>query len=176
MARLGAKLKVTRSPRRKTSGLYGDWNKVKKKIFKISKGIQLTGNTLLRQMGRLYMDKVIGHIKKQDLKFVALKPSTIAKKGHALFYIDKGKFLSRLKLVTVTNQKHDFKLAGGAFGNVTYDNRRSMLDIARMNNDGTKFIKPRRLFTISLRETIRGTNIPRGMQKFVRDIWTFPSV
>ena len=129
-------------------------------------------------MGRKYIDMVRAHITNQDLSLRALAPATIARKGHGKYAIDTKRFLRLLKLVTLTDSKHQAKFAAGALQSVKYGRGRTMLDIGRFFNDGTmrggsEYSPPRQIFTKTLRELLRQKAFPQQLKTFSKEVWSF---
>ncbi len=131
-------------------------------------------------MGRRYLDTVRKHIIAQDLQVAPLASGTVEKKGHSKWAIDTKKFMNRLKLVTLSDKKHQAKFAAGALQSIKWGRGRTMLDVAKFFNDGTRKAidgrvhSPRRpIFTIVLREILRRKDFPIQLKKFAKQVWKF---
>lgn len=161
--------------------MFGDWKKARDKIFLLrTQGISRKGKTIVRGMGRRYLDTVRKHIIAQDLNVAPLAAGTVEKKGHSKWAIDNKRFLRLLKLVTLSDKKHQAKFAAGALQSVKWGRGRTMLDVAKFFNDGTRREKdgrvhsPQRpIFTITLREILRRKDFPIQLKKFAKQAWTF---
>lgn len=161
--------------------MFGDWKKARDKIFFLrTQGISRKGKTIVRGMGRRYLDTVRGHIIAQNLSVASLAAGTVEKKGHSMWAIETKRFLRLLKLVTLTDKKHQAKFAAGALQSVKWGRGRTMLDIARFFNDGTRREKDalvhspaRPIFTITLREILRRRDFPTQLKEFAKSVWTF---
>jgi len=157
----------------KDKAFFGDWSKIKDKIFILEHSVNKKGKTLLRELGRKYLDTVKEHIDKRDLSLPALSPATIERKGHDRILDDTGKFKRKLKLVALTNRSHDIKIGAGAFEDVAYDTEKNMYDLARWIENGTKNQPARPIFRITLKEIMEKNHIPKGLRKFVKSTWRF---
>ncbi len=150
---------------------FGDWNKVKQKHYVLRNGLTKTASTLMRSMGRKYLDTVIKHIEKQDFSFPPLAVATVERKGHGKAWIDSERFKKKLSIIALTDKKRDVRIASGAFGNTPYKGDITMYQIAVWGEFGAKGQPARPVFTQTLKAM--KDEVPHGLKMFVEGVWRF---
>ena len=85
---------------------FGDWDELLAWLNWLASGGYLhTLEKELEKIGLQVRGMVRGHIVKQDLGWKPLADLTVSKKGHAVAYIETGKYLSNIRVRTTTARK-----------------------------------------------------------------------
>lgn len=147
--------------------LTGQWQTAGARIDFIGKKLTQCATNAMKEAGEDLVETMQGHIIKQDLDWTPLAPSTVAKKGSSIIYIDTGDLLHNgIKVRALRSNKKGSSFFVGA--NPWVKHRSSglkMSDLLTYLEYGTGNIPPRPLVRPSYEEF--KSDFPKKFAKYM---------
>lgn len=93
---------------------YGDWAKAGTVLRGLNVKLMPLAIAKIDEQGRVVLEKLKGHIDKQDLNWKPLAPSTTRIKGNAKIYEETGALKNGLGVRKIKSSKNDYSIFVGA--------------------------------------------------------------
>ena len=93
---------------------YGDWAKAGMVLKALRVNLMPLAKAKIDEDGRMVLEKLQGHIDKQDLSWIPLAKNTVYKKGDDTIYVETGTLRNGLSVRRIKSAKDDYTIFVGA--------------------------------------------------------------